>query len=105
MPNRDSQFDALRDAIRNHERHKVTEFLAQGVDLTAQIFVGHTPLTLAATAGDREIVRLLLDAGADINGRGEDGRSALHAAASQGEPAMIRLLISLGATLMPERPA
>jgi cytohesin len=99
MPAKDSQLDAFRDAIRNHDRQKVEEFLAQGVDLTAQIFVGHTALTLAANAGDQEIVKLLLDAGADINGRGKDNLTALHAATSEGEPGMIRLLISRRADL------
>jgi ankyrin repeat protein len=58
-----------------------------------------TPLLAAVTGGDRDMVRLLLEAGADPNsGLGVDGAStALLAASSRGHSGVVKLLLRAGA--------
>ncbi|OAP58288.1 hypothetical protein AYL99_07378 [Fonsecaea erecta] len=56
-----------------------------------------TPLHWAATRGDEEAVRLLLDAGADVNCRDESNNTPLTFAASTGLVPLLEMLILHGA--------
>jgi ankyrin repeat protein len=58
---------------------------------------GSTALLFAATSGDVESARLLLERGADVNDTAADGNSALVLAAFQGHGAVARLLLERGA--------
>lgn len=56
-----------------------------------------TPLMAACLAGDREVVRFLLDRGADVKARNRVGFTALHAAAVSGDATLVGLLLDRGA--------
>ncbi len=65
--------EALFAAVRSGDGAQVREILARSPGAArASDGEGATPLHYAAEAGDRAIVRALLDAGADVNAR--DGR-------------------------------
>jgi ankyrin repeat protein len=55
------------------------------------------PVHAAASVGDAETMRLLLDRGADPNARQHNGFTPIHAAAGNGDRAMARLLLDRGA--------
>jgi ankyrin repeat protein len=57
-------------------------------------------ITLAASRGDTEAVRLMLDLGFPVDARGgDDGGTALHAAAYAGSADTVRLLLERGADI------
>jgi len=58
---------------------------------------GTTPLHIAATWGDCEAIRMLVEAGADLDAQGEYGFTPLMEAVSQGNGDAVRLLVELGA--------
>ena len=58
---------------------------------------GSTALLFAATSGDLESARVLLDRGADVNDTAADGNSALVLAAFSGHGPVARLLLERGA--------
>lgn len=74
----------LERAIARQSASEVKRLIATGCDLDA-VFPGgfHTPLTLATTAGNLELVRILLDAGADPLVRWS-GDCPIHAACQVG---------------------
>jgi ankyrin repeat protein len=55
------------------------------------------PVHAAASVGDVETMRLLLDRGADPNARQHGGFTPIHAAAGNGDVAMAELLLQRGA--------
>ena len=55
------------------------------------------PVHAAASVGDIETMRLLLDRGADPNARQQAGFTPLHAAAGNGDLEMAKLLVTRGA--------
>jgi len=55
------------------------------------------PVHAAASVGDVETMRLLLDRGADPNARQQAGFTPLHAAAGNGDLEMAKLLVARGA--------
>jgi len=55
------------------------------------------PIHAAASVGDIETIRLLLDRGADPNARQQAGLTPLHAAAHNGDLEMAKLLVARGA--------
>mgnify|MGYP001952137090 FL=1 len=58
---------------------------------------GDRPVHIAASRGDINEIRLILDAGADINCKGEHGYTALHNAVAQGHRAAVEYLLTQGA--------
>ena len=63
---------------------------------TAKTLIGMTPL-IAASRGNIEAMRLLIDRKADVNARNAAGGTALMAAAQTGRPQAVRLLLEKGA--------
>eukprot|EP00854_Cymbomonas_tetramitiformis_P015332 gene15332-18137_t len=57
---------------------------------------GRTPLMNAATRGDSDTVRELVNSGANVNESNQHGRTALHLAAVAGNAATVRLLVEEG---------
>jgi len=58
---------------------------------------GTTPLHIAATWGDCEAIRMLVEAGADLDACGEHDFTPLMEAVSQGHVEAVTLLVKLGA--------
>lgn len=58
---------------------------------------GYSPLSIAATYGNLEIVTLLLTYGVDVNGVDKEGKGALWRAASKGNIEIAEVLLSSGA--------
>jgi uncharacterized protein len=57
------------------------------------------PVADAAMAGDREMVKCLLEQGVDVNSSQGDGMSALHWAALRGDMELARMLLYAGANV------
>ncbi len=77
-------------SIQNH--------LAGGRNLNVPEQVGgNTPLMLAATFGNRDAARLLIQAGADLEIRNKSGGTALHQACFFAQPDIVELLLDAGA--------
>jgi ankyrin repeat protein len=86
------------------EPEKVALLISNGVEINDKFnYAGWTalyPLQLAVTAGNTEVVRLLVNKGADINRHASVDFGALpplSRAVSNGQAAMVKLLLSLGA--------
>ncbi|EQC30461.1 TKL protein kinase, variant 1 [Saprolegnia diclina VS20] len=60
---------------------------------------GYTPLNWAASEGQLEVVRFLLEKGAAIDVKTMLGRTPLHWAASEGHLEIVRLLLTKGAAI------
>lgn len=58
---------------------------------------GNTPLHLAATKGNKEILWILINQGADINIRNIDGFTPMELAAQKGHTVVVQLLQRMGA--------
>lgn len=58
---------------------------------------GNTPLHVAATWGDVDAIKLLIEHGARIDAEGEDGLTPLHSAAVQGNAQAVGVLLDHGA--------
>jgi len=61
---------------------------------------GDSPLTLAATRGDEEVVQFLIENGADIDFSNFDGETALHHAIINDDKAIVELLLRKGANVL-----
>lgn len=66
-------------------------------DVHARDPLGVTPLHVAATRGDADAVRILLEAGAKIDARAEHDYTPLHEAAEQGHAGAVQVLLDAGA--------
>lgn len=81
-----SSVDAVRALIR------------LGAEIDAVCFAGETPLSLAASIGQPEMVHALLDAGARI-GAERQYQPTLHRAVRSGNLEVVRLLVAAGASI------
>ena len=64
------------------------------VDVNAKTVDGVTPLMVASSAGQREVVRRLLDAKVDVNAKLGDGVTALMVAAAKGDQDVVQALLA-----------
>jgi ankyrin repeat protein/L-ascorbate metabolism protein UlaG (beta-lactamase superfamily) len=90
----------IHDAITAGDQARVAELLRANPDLIRaqnENAMHDYPLHTAASAGNVEIARLLLDAGADIDCGDTDESTPLHDAAVQRKREMVDFLISRGA--------
>ncbi|KAF5975663.1 putative ankyrin repeat protein [Fusarium bulbicola] len=71
-----------------------------GADLNATDDMNYTPLSLAASAANEDVLRLLLDASPDLETRDHETlRTALHWAAFRNMPDSVELLLQHGADI------
>lgn len=83
-----------RDVLSRYIQEDLPEFKGiKLIDVNQKGLHGSTPLSVAATRGDIEEVRALLEGGADPNGRGEQGVTPLHDAVGQEHFEVARLLM------------
>ncbi|XP_054475706.1 diacylglycerol kinase zeta [Anoplopoma fimbria] len=101
---RDPQQDAeLIDCIKTEDLNRLTELHQQGADILLQDEAGCTLLHHAVEAGNKEILKYLIDhvptSHLDITEK-ETGETALHKAASSCQRSMCHYLVEAGASLM-----
>ena len=68
-----------------------------GADVTALDITHSTPLHVASSSGDLEMVRILVEGGADVNAQNETHLTPLHIASLDGSAETVLLLIEHGA--------
>jgi ankyrin repeat protein len=95
------KYEALRKAIAAGDCQTVARLIQDNPKL-----VNHrpdadaqTPLTDAASGGDKAMVELLLAKGADVNSQGISGSTSLHFAALKGYKEVAALLLDHGAAV------
>lgn len=94
---------ALFDAVKSGDLSQLNTAL-QGADLNAAGEGGMTPLMLAASLGQLDMVKALLAAGADVGARGEREYTALmhgvyNPDLDRGFPEVVQALIDAGADI------
>lgn len=97
---KEKAIDEFYDAVKGNEVSVVKAFIEAGIDVNAKssLGAGRTPLMLAASNGNKEIVQMLLDAKADVNdAEDENNDTALLLAALEGKEEVVRLLLDAGA--------
>lgn len=91
---RDRSPMTLGEAAQFGDLPRVKDLLSKG----AKVNEGPvTPLMEAATNGQVEAAKVLLDNGAWLTARNEEGKSALDLAAENGEATLVKLLLARGA--------
>lgn len=80
------------DAVKEGDRDRLRQILAEGAAVDEQDEQGWTPLNWAAGRGDAEAVALLLDHGADLTMTGRDDRTPLMIARAAGHGEVVDTL-------------
>jgi uncharacterized protein len=88
-----------QSAIKRGEAQHVHDLLERGINVDSRDRHGHTALMLAAHAGDRELVELLIAHRASLNATAKYGLSALMLAIVAGHAEIARLLADAGTDL------
>lgn len=86
--------DALKTALRTGDEAGVSSALKDGADPNGGLL---PPLVVAATRGESNVAKMLLEAGADPDSTGPRGRSALIAAIAKRNYEVMETLIAAGA--------
>ena len=99
LPNQKEDFHKFECAIvHSRSIEKVLSIIEAGnVDINAQNYNGHTPLSYAALIGKTRIVQLLIKHGAQLNIQDKNEETALHLAAKYGRYDIARILLQTGA--------
>jgi len=98
MPSADKPRMDLQSAVVSGNLAVVLQHIESGTDLDVpEPMGGSTPLITAATFGETEIAKALIDAGADLSLKNNDGATALHAAAFFCRVEIVQLLIDADA--------
>lgn len=91
----------LHEAVENNNKARVLKLInEEGLDVNSKSSDGDTPLLIAVTNNNLDLVRMLLDAGADVNIRNESQESTLHVFFHDGvlrNINILRLLLKVGA--------
>lgn len=90
--------NAIIQAVEHQYSDIIKLLIKAGVDLEQGDSVGnYTPLFLATSVQNLEIVKILLEAGANPNAMGNEGEQILAAARISGDKNIIQILIKYGA--------
>lgn len=101
----DALHQQLIQAAWDGEFQRCVALIAQGADVNGRTALGWTALHTAATMGDLQIGRLLIEHGAEVDAvvarpsHTKSGQTPLHVAASTGNVPFIMLLIDHGANV------
>ena len=87
------------EAIKRGDVQRVRDLLERGTDVDARDGHGQTALMLAAHAGHREVVEVLIGHRANLNTTAKYGLSALMLAIVAGHADVVRLLADAGTDL------
>ena len=87
------------EAIKRGDVQRVRDLLDRGTDVDARDGHGQTALMLAAHAGHREVVEVLIGHRANLNTTAKYGLSALMLAIVAGHADVVRLLADAGTDL------
>jgi len=90
---------ALHWAVQADDRRMVDVLIAAGARVTTANEYSVTPIALAATNGNADIIASLLNAGADPNSSMLEGETVLMTAARTGNPDAVRMLAERGASV------
>ena len=91
----------IQAAVISGNLEAVIQHIEAGTDLNKpEPMGGSTPLISAATFGETEIAKALIEAGADLSVKNNDGATALHAAAFFCRVEIVQLLIDADADKM-----
>ncbi|KAH0566063.1 hypothetical protein GP486_000528 [Trichoglossum hirsutum] len=85
----DAKDTALLEATRNGHVAVVSMLIRAGANVNFSIVPGETPLNIAATNDQADVIRVLLDNGANILARGAHGDTAVHTAVRKGSTAAV----------------
>ncbi|HWW88618.1 MAG TPA: ankyrin repeat domain-containing protein, partial [Vicinamibacterales bacterium] len=97
-PGRDGT-PALHWLVRADDLEDARLLIRAGADAARADRYGVTPLSLACSNGNADMIRLLLDSGADPKSLGPTGEPALIAAAGSGNLEAVTLLVDRGAAV------
>src|SRR5207244_2896109 len=86
-------------AAQNADLTTIRLLLRSGAKVNAANRYGVTPLSLAVTAGNTDVVEALLKGGANANAPTSEGQTILMTAARAGNPQVVKALLSFGATI------
>ena len=73
----EDEFDNIWVACTNGDVNKVSEFLANGIDINAQDEAGFSPIHAATSYGHVALLEYLISQGANVNLRDADGDTPL----------------------------
>ncbi|MFP4365055.1 MAG: ankyrin repeat domain-containing protein, partial [Spirochaetia bacterium] len=91
--------DTLLEAIQDRTPALVEDTIALGAQVDYSGPNENTPLMVAASLGEIEIIEILLDAGAEIDAQDEYGETALMKAAKAGHADTVQVLLEGGAAI------
>ena len=96
----DPDLSLLMNAAAGHSLPRFYSILQAGADVNAQSQTGFTALMAASSAGNVEMVRVLVERGARVNDKTIDSRTALHYAVERPNTVdVIPVLLKAGADM------
>ena len=87
------------DACKNGNVEAIQQLISDGLDVNESLFGKSAPLHVAAIAGKRRVVKLLLRSDAVVNAKDSEGLTALHHAAARANVGTARDLVKFKANV------
>ncbi|WP_353280817.1 ankyrin repeat domain-containing protein [Wolbachia endosymbiont (group B) of Cyclophora punctaria] len=96
--------DGLRSAVKEHDFQKAEKYIREGKTHTTNVINskdrnGNSPLSIAVSKQDLEMMRFLIENGADVNIEDFFRLPPIYYAVTKGTTEMIELLIDKGASI------
>uniref|UniRef100_A0A672HHS3 Ankyrin repeat and EF-hand domain containing 1a n=1 Tax=Salarias fasciatus TaxID=181472 RepID=A0A672HHS3_SALFA len=99
MEKPDRAYINISHCVRNEDLQSLDLAFSQGVPVDVQDEFYKTPLMVACSSGNYEVVQYLLSKGASVNTCDQFFWTPLHHAASSGHVEIVELLVAAGATV------